>query len=134
MSFTDVSTHAGEADLILNWLEYQLNLAQTEGRKVIISDHVYAGSRFGAEQLWKTEYNTEYFNLLRNYHDQVIIEVYGHDHFADLRYHSSNNVATLTDPTVKFDFHNMLVAPGVTPYDGTNPGVAKFEITDTFIP
>ena len=49
MSFTDVSTHAGEADLILNWLEYHLNLAQTEGRKVIISDHVYAGSRFGAE-------------------------------------------------------------------------------------
>jgi hypothetical protein len=54
------------------------------------------------------------------------MEVVGHDHYADLRYHSSNNVAGLPDPTDKFDFHNILVAPGVTPYDGSNPGVTTF--------
>jgi hypothetical protein len=81
--------------------------------------------------LWVDSYNTKFFNLLRNYSDQVIIEVYGHDHFADLRYHSSQNVATLVDTPVKYDFHNMLVAPGSTPYDGSNPGVAHFEIDET---
>jgi hypothetical protein len=28
----------------------------------------------------------------------------------------------------------MFVAPGVTPYDGTNPGVSKFEITPEGVP
>jgi hypothetical protein len=68
---------------------------------------------------------------LRNYHDQVVIEVVGHDHYADLRYHSSNNVIDLPDLATKFDFHNMFVAPGVTAYDKSNPGVSMFEVTDT---
>lgn len=73
----------------------------------------------------------EYFENLRNYHEQVVIEVVGHDHYADLRYHSSNNVAGLPDTPTKFDFHNMFVAPGVTPYDNSNPGVSMFEVTDS---
>jgi hypothetical protein len=61
-------------------------------------------------------------------YDVVIIEVAGHDHYADLRYHSSNNVLDLPDPAVKFDFHNILISPGVTTWDEQNPGVAYFEI------
>ena len=34
----------------------------------------------------------------------------------------------------QFYFHNMIVAPGVTPYDFTNPGVGKFEITSELVP
>jgi hypothetical protein len=55
--------------------------------------------------------------MLRDYHDVVIIEVAGHDHYSDLRYHSSNNVLELPDPAVKFNFHNILIAPGVTACD-----------------
>lgn len=40
-------------------------------------------------------------------------------------------MATLADTPVKYDFHNMLVSPGSTPYDGSNPGVAHFEIDET---
>jgi hypothetical protein len=69
------------------------------------------------EELNNPECATPYFSLLRDYHDVVIIEVVGHDHYSDLRYHSSNNVLDLQDPSVKFDFHNMLVAPGVTTCD-----------------
>ena len=73
--------------------------------------------------------------MLRDYHDVVIIEVVGHDHYSDLRYHSSNNVLDLPDTDVKFDFHNMLVSPGITPWDEQNPGVAFFEINDSsYIP
>jgi len=53
---------------------------------------------------------------------------------ADLRYHSSNNVAGLPDAPTKFDFHNMLVAPGITSWDNSNPGIAMFEVTDTGVP
>ena len=53
----------------------------------------------------------------------------GHDHFGDLRYHSSDNVPGMSDTDVKFDFRNMLVAPGVTPNKGQNPGVAMFEVS-----
>ena len=64
------------------------------------------------------------------YHNNIIIEVVGHDHIADLRYHSSNGVWDFKDPSPEYNFHNQLTAPGVTPYDGTNPGVAHFEIND----
>ena len=64
-----------------------------------------------------------------------MIEVVGHDHIADLRYHSSSsNVLDLQDIEPQFYFHNMIVAPGVTPYDFTNPGVGKFEITSELVP
>ena len=62
------------------------------------------------------------------------MEVFGHDHFADLRYHSSNGVLDIPEPESKFDFHNMFVAPGVTPEKGNNPGVSMFEVSDTGIP
>lgn len=97
-------------------------------------DHVYAGSSADTNVLWKDEANTKYFETLRDYHELVIMEVVGHDHYADLRYHSSHNVAGLPDPTEKFDFHNLLVSPGVTPYDGSNPGVSTFELGDDFVP
>ena len=58
----------------------------------------------------------------------------GHDHLADLRYHSSDNVVGLPDSDVKIDFHNLFVAPGVTPWSGQNPGVAMFEISDAGVP
>lgn len=130
----DLSTHAGEDQTEDAWFEYQLSLARLEGRKVIIIDHVYAGTRHNGEKLWDDAPNQRYFNVLRDYADIVIIEVVGHDHLSDLRYHSSYNVADLPDTDTKFDFHNMLVAPGITPWEGSNPGMVKFEITDNFVP
>jgi hypothetical protein len=44
--YNDNTLHDGEENLVNNWFEYQLALAKTEGRKVIITDHVYAGSTY----------------------------------------------------------------------------------------
>ena len=63
-----------------------------------------------------------------------MIEVVGHDHYSDLRYHSSQNVCDLADTDVKFDFHNILIAPGITPIDSSNPGVTMFEIDENLLP
>jgi hypothetical protein len=113
---------------MLDWLEEQLIAAHADGRKVIILDHEYAGNRYKDHQLWTKEYNEKYFQLIRDYHEQVIIEVGGHDHYADLRYHSSYHVASLKDTDEKFYFHNLFVAPGATPYGNSNPGVSMFEL------
>ena len=40
----------------------------------------------------------------------------------------------MEDTEVKFDFHNMLIAPGVTPNKGQNPGVAMFEVSSDGVP
>ena len=75
-----------------------------------------------------------YFQIIRDYHESIVIEVMGHDHYGDLRYHSSQNVLGLKDTATKFDFHNLFVAPGVTPNKGNNPGVAMFEVSSDGIP
>jgi len=57
------------------------------------------------------------------------MEVVAHEHFADLRYHSSDNVAGFNS-NAYFNFHNVFINPGVTPNKYQNPGFAVFEITD----
>lgn len=91
--------------------------------------HVYAGARYHGNELWHSEFAERYFQILRDYHQAVAFEVVGHDHYADLRYHSSNNVMDLDDTDTKFDFHNIFVAPGITPNKDQNPGVSMFEMT-----
>lgn len=71
------------------------------------------------------DFNDQYFNLLLEFKDKIIIEVSAHDHYGDLRYHSNG------DSSNKQFYHNLLVSPGLTPIDGSNPGVAFFEIDGT---
>lgn len=124
----DISVHADIATVQLNWLEEQLIMSK--GRKFILSGHVYAGTRYHAEQLWHPEFAERYFQILRDHASSITLEVAGHDHYADLRYHSSFGVLNLPDTPAKFDFHNLLVAPGITPNKGNNPGVAVFEVSE----
>lgn len=81
--------------------------------------------------MWKDQYVNRYFNILLKYHSKVIIELAGHDHYADLRYHSSQGMPSdlsIEDASSKFNFHNLLVAPGITPNKAQQPGFAVFEI------
>ena len=71
---------------------------------------------------------SEYMQIIRDHKDQILIEVGAHDHIGRLAYHTSNYVMNLPDPDVKFEFHNLLVAPGLTPNKGQNPGIAMFEV------
>lgn len=87
--------------------------------------HVYPGARYKGFQLWSDKPNRVFFDILERNKDKIIIELAGHDHFADLRT-SANMEREL--------FHNMLVAPSITPWYRNNPGVTSFEITDDFVP
>ena len=84
--------------------------------------------------LWHDQQASRWFQILRDNADKIVIEVGAHDHFGDLRYHSSDNVLDFADTQTKFDFHNMIVAPGVTPNKGNNPGVAMFEVSADGVP
>ena len=85
--------------------------------------------------MWHEDFSKRYFDMLIENAISVAIEVVGHDHIADLRYHSSQNLPSgYDDAPEKFDFHNVFIAPGVTPEKGQNPGVAMFEISETGVP
>lgn len=120
---------ADESTQMLDWLEYNLADGVQSGRKFIISDHVYAGARYHANDLWHSDPTSRYFQILLKYAAQIVIEVVGHDHIADLRYHTSTGVLDFEDPAEKFRFHNVFVAPGITPEKGNNPGVSMFEVS-----
>jgi hypothetical protein len=65
--------------------------------------------------MWSDEYVSPYLETLRYYSEQVILEVSGHDHYADFRYHSSWDIEGLVNTPSEFKFHNLIVAPGVSP-------------------
>ena len=104
----------------LKWIEEQFKNAGD--RKFILTCHVYAGSRWKGKQLFKTQRNEEYFALLRKYQSKVLIEVFAHDHLADLRYHTTDLGAIFPrisdDATLPKYFHNMFIAPGIAPNKG----------------
>ena len=83
---------------MLDWLEQNLADGAQSGRKFILTDHVYPGTRFFEEKMWHSDYTQRYFELLRSYAPQVALEVAGHEHITDIRYHSSHNVLDLDDP------------------------------------
>lgn len=81
------------------------------------------------------------------YVDKIIIQINGHDHHADLRYHKGLipeflRVSELDSymklhsektgiPVEDFTFNNMLINPALTSLDGTNPGFSLFRFDAT---
>ena len=84
---------------MLDWMED--NLAQSSGtdRKFIIQDHVYAGARFEAEQMWHTKQSERFFSILLDFSSQIVLEVAGHEHITDLRYHGIDDVLDTPNST-----------------------------------
>ena len=48
---------------------------------------MYPGARYEAFEMWKKEAADQYFEIIKLYKDQVIMEYSGHDHFSSLRVH-----------------------------------------------
>lgn len=76
----------------LDWIEAQFQNA-AEGELFILTFHIYPGTQImtqkdGSEiwNQWKANYTTRYANIIRKYHNLIMLEVAGHDHVADLRY------------------------------------------------
>jgi hypothetical protein len=89
----DLHVEGQEGEDMMAWIQDQFDNAGT--RKFILTSHIYAGTRYNKEDLLKLDKANAYFKLIRDNHDKVIFESFGHDHYADLRYHSSEDVADL---------------------------------------
>ena len=107
------------------WLKQQLQ--DTSSRKFILTNHIYPGAKYTSDpkNLFMSDLNQQFFALLLQFKDKIVIEVSAHDHFSDLRYHSNG------DDSNKQFYHNLLVAPGISPIKNQNPGLALFEIEPT---
>ncbi|CDW83200.1 UNKNOWN [Stylonychia lemnae] len=119
------------------WLEKQFMTAEHD-RKFIISNHIYPGSK--QEQipakLWHSNYTSDFIEILLKYNDKILLEVSGHDHISDLRYNHGSKIhqsakKSLTSGSLNdFNFHNIVIAPGVTSASAQNPGYALFTVED----
>ena len=63
--------------------------------------------------------NVAYLSILDEFKDKILIELAGHDHFASLRAHESATGET---------YHNIFIAPGITPWYNNNPAVSSLEV------
>lgn len=82
----------GNQEMQLEWLEEQLSTAEHD-RKFIIENHIYYGTQFKdgkSKALWTDEYTRQYAAILERYHDRIIIELSGHEHVGDIRYHEGS--------------------------------------------
>ena len=82
----------GEQDMQLQWLEEQLASAES-WRKFIISNHIYFGTQVKDNQmkaLWTADYTRRFAAILERYADRIIIELSGHEHTGDVRYHEGS--------------------------------------------
>ncbi len=122
----------------------QLYTAEDD-RKFIISNHIYPGAKIEdtSEDLLFQTNNTALVKILQRYNGKILLEVSGHDHISDLRYHLGSLMPTSSSESTQYQgsleanndiqlmFHNLLIAPGATAASFQNPGYATFTIDES---
>ena len=95
-------------------------------RKFILTFHIYPGADIDGEikDQWMRNYTHSYFNMTHKYHHKIILEVAGHDHYADIRYHHSLDKKS-------YNLHNVVINAGITPTEFFHPGFTVFDIDAT---
>lgn len=74
--------------------------------------------------MWNENPRFFYFKILEEFKDRVIIELAGHDHLESVRTHKIGKDNF---------FHNLLVAPSITPWYKNNPGVSSLKIGNDMV-
>ena len=129
----------------LQWLEEQLASAES-WRKFIITNHIYFGAQLKDnvfKRLWTEDYTLRFAAILERYADKIIIELSGHEHLGDVRQHEGSifykgsplmmGVSSAEEKMLNLTFvgpqryHNMLIDPGMTAFDGQNPGFSTLQ-------
>ena len=76
----------------MQWLEEQLSTAEKH-RKFIIMNHIYYGTQVKdgkVKALWTEDLTLRFAAILERYADRILIELSGHEHTGDLRYHQGS--------------------------------------------
>ena len=119
----------------LNWLESALNSSEPDHR-FILTFHIYAGSQIWKNSnglvwnQWNANYTSRYAKIIRDNHEKIILEVAGHDHIGDLRFSNQVYAPAEEKNGANFSFHNIIIAPAVTPNSLSQPGYTIFKLDD----
>jgi len=119
----NVSELGSDAINQFNWLTKKMT--DSSGQKYVIFTHIYAGSRvkhsdkLKMSDLWDTNWNKKYFDLLKDNKDRLVIELAGHDHWEDLRMYLDKDGNA---------YRNMFVATGVGMDHNQLPGFNTMKI------
>ena len=111
---------------MLVWLEDQLKKGSAKGRQFILSGHIFPGIslRKKLDGNWFTNYTEAYAQLCLKYRENIIAEVFAHDHIGDIRLGGN-----LSQPASNFQLNRrLLINPGVTSNSYSNPGYGFFQI------
>lgn len=156
----DVTDTNEQADKQMTWLKETLANAPSD-RKFILNFHIYNGARWSksGKDMWLDDYNTQFWQIVQDHSEKIVITAAAHDHYADVRYHSSSLPIVADEveqPTLfarvkhalglakksrpakasnKDFFYNLILAPSFTPNKQSMPGYSTFDIdSDTLIP
>lgn len=80
----------------LNWLSDQLAQSAPTDKFILIS-HIYETSQAGWANWTEDTNQRDFYELMLQYRDQIIFEITGHDHLADLRAHSATEIYDKTN-------------------------------------
>ena len=105
----------------LQWLVYELQLAEFAGEKVHILGHVPPG-HVDCVRVWSSNFN----KIINRYADTVTAQFYGHTHVDEFQLFYSQSWDQLQLPT-----NIAYIAPSVTPYHGTNPSYRLYTVAMT---
>ena len=118
---------------MLSWINEELRSGASDGRKFILSSHIYPGAVYEnsfIDNLY-LNYTSEYLEIYMKYRESILLEVYGHDHVGDLRYNQGSFVnlsSKAMNSSMNFNFRNLLINPGATLNSFQNPGYGTFTI------
>ena len=100
----------------LQWLVYELQLAEFVGQKVHILGHVPPGN-VDCVRVWSRNFN----KIVNRYSGTVTAQFYGHTHFDEFQLFYSD-----TSPQLPTNI--AYIGPSVTPYHGTNPSYRLYTV------
>jgi hypothetical protein len=117
-------------------------------------NHIYFGTQVKdgkVRSLWTDDYTRRFASIMERYADRIIIEISGHEHVGDIRYHEGSlfykgspmrqGMTQAQEKALNLNFvgphmyHNLLMDPGSTAFDGANPGYSVLQLsplTQTF--
>ena len=86
---------------MLSWLNEELRSGTSNGRKFILSSHIYPGAVYENKVFdnFYLNYTIDYLAIHLKYKDNILLEVYGHDHIGDIRYNHGSFVNLSTKAT-----------------------------------
>jgi len=125
-NFLPQPEHVEDPGSQFDWMEKILASCQKEGKKAILMGHIPPSlGSFRHSQLWKEMYIHKYYEIVSQYDNVVIGQLFGHLHSSEFRIGTAGvdgMIPPLSTP--------ILLGPSITPLHGNNPAFHVVKLGD----